>query len=90
MEEKQISNRNAEIEKNFEALQKILLELTKAHPNKYDLLRHQEVIATYSTALDTVVTGQKFYTDGLFSVQKIGPRPEDLGFFLKCPRPRHN
>ena len=82
MEEKQISSRNADIEKNFDAFQKILPEFIKAYPNKYVLLRHQEVIATYSTALDAVVTGQTFYKDGLFSVQKISPRPENLGFFL--------
>ena len=72
-----------EIQQNFEAFQKILPDLIKKHIDEYVLMRHKKVIAIYSTAFDAVQTGEHFYEDGIFSVQKIISQPIDLGFFSR-------
>ena len=73
--------KEAEIDSNLVFFQEKLPELLAAHRGKYALLRHREIVGIYDTALDAQVTGQKFYADGLFSVQQITDEPIDLGFF---------
>ncbi len=74
-------NKDSEIDKNFEVFQRMLPNLLGDHRDKHALMRDGKVIAIYSTAQDAVETGQSFYKDGLFSVQKITDDAVDLGFF---------
>jgi hypothetical protein len=73
--------KQSEIDSNLVFFQEKLPELLASHAGKYVLLRHREIVGIYDTALDAQVTGQKFYADGLFSVQRITDEPIDLGFF---------
>lgn len=79
-------NKSDEVQKNFEAFEKLLPDLVEEHSGKYALIRHQKIVAIYSTVEDAVQTGQSFYDDGLFSVQKITSTPIDLGFFSHAVR----
>ncbi len=69
-----------QVDKNYEAFQKALPTL-QAHAGKYALLRDEEIIAIYDTLSDAVATAEKFYPDGLYSIQKITADPVDLGYF---------
>ena len=73
--------KQTEIDSNLVFFQEKLPELLAAHPGKYALIRHREIVGIYDTAVDAQITGQKFYTDGLFSVQQVTDEPIDLGFF---------
>jgi len=80
--EKQMSkDKAAEIQQNYEAFNKMLPSLIAEHRGKHALMRGGEVIAIYSTAQDAVQTGESFYEDKLFSVQKITDSAVDLGYY---------
>jgi hypothetical protein len=66
-------------DKNFAAFLSKLPEL-KGKLNKFALMRDGEIIAIYDTMGDALATADKFYQDGLFSIQKITAQPIDLGF----------
>ncbi len=70
-----------EIEKNFAFFELVLPEYTESHGGRYALLRHEEIIDFYDTVRDAYTTGVRNYKDGLFSIQKVDPRPIDLGVF---------
>jgi hypothetical protein len=70
-----------EVDKNYEAFKLLLPELVRNYKGQYALMRKGELVQIYSSASDALNTGQKFYEDGLFSIQKITDEPEDLGFF---------
>ena len=46
-----------------------------------DLLRDQVIAGIYDTARDAQMTGERFYDDGLFSIQKVTRESIDLGYF---------
>lgn len=70
-----------QVDANYEAFKALLPELLEKHTGKFALMRNGEVVEIYSSAADAMRTGQKFYEDGLFSIQKITHEPEDLGYF---------
>lgn len=70
-----------QIEKNYKAFEEILPSLLSTHAGKFALMRDGEVVEFYDTARDAFVTGQKLYSDGLFSVQEVIEAPVNLGFF---------
>lgn len=75
------TDKETEINQNYEAFEKMLPDLLQEHYNKYALMRDKKIVAIYSTVQDAVQTGQLLYEDGLYSVQKITDVPADLGFF---------
>ena len=72
-----------EVEKNFEFFQSVLPELLESHFGETALLRHQKIVAFFDTAQDAHTTGETFYEDGMFSIQKVDPRPIDLGIYSR-------
>lgn len=81
---KQINSKekkSAEIEKNYEVFLKMLPSLLAEHRGKYALMRQGEVVSIYTTVEDAVETGEVFYEDDMFSVQKITNEDTDLGFY---------
>ena len=70
-----------EIQSNLKAFQAQSDKLRKCHRGRYALLRHEEIVAIYDTVRDAQITGSKFFDDGLYSVQKIGMSPINLGSF---------
>ena len=70
-----------EVDRNFEAFQKILPELLQSHSGKFALLRHEEVVEFFDSAGDAMIFGTREYPDGLFSVQQVKEEIADLGYF---------
>lgn len=75
-----------EIEKNQKAFQAQIHDLVKHHRGRYALLRNEEIVGIYDTVRDAQMTGNKFFEDGLYSVQKIDPEPVNLGFYSHAMR----
>jgi hypothetical protein len=73
--------RQQEIDRNYEEFRKMLPTIIEAHRNKYALMRHGAIVNYYTTAQDARTTAEKFYEDGLYSIQKVSDAPIDLGFF---------
>ncbi|WP_424947550.1 hypothetical protein [Candidatus Spongiihabitans sp.] len=81
MKAKPNGSKQQEIEKNFAYFESVLPSLTDGDFGRYALLRHEEIISIYDTARDALTTGTQLYDDGLFSIQKVDPRPIDLGAY---------
>lgn len=70
-----------EIDANFEFLQGKLPVLVGSHRNRFALLRKQEIVGIYDTVRDAKMTGDRFFSDGIFSVQQIDDGSLELGFY---------
>lgn len=75
-----------ELRQNFEAFKKLEPNLIDKATGKYALMRRRKLINIYDTARDAEVTGAKFYEDKLFSIQKIGQKPINLGYYSHAVR----
>ncbi len=75
------SDLDIEIEKNLRFFKSKLSTLLENHRGRYALLRHEEIFGIYDTVRDAKITGDNFFDDGLFSIQKIIDQPSDLGFY---------
>ena len=71
----------AEVNKNYEAFQKLLPGLTEEHNGKFALMRGEKVVNIFDSVHDAVVFAKEKYDDDLFSVQEITERIVDMGFF---------
>ncbi len=76
-----ISEKQAEIDNNYEAFRKILPELMRSYVGKFVVMRHQQPVQFFDTTRDAMIYAVKTYEDGLFSVQEITQKPVDLGWF---------
>jgi hypothetical protein len=74
-------DRQAEIEENLAFFLQEMPRIAPTHLGKFALLRHGSIIGYYDTVADAVGTGNKMYSDRLFSVQQVTDVPVDLGFF---------
>lgn len=70
-----------EIEKNFRVFKSLLGRLLAEHRDRFALLRHEELIGVYDTIRDAKITGDRFFPDGLYSIQQITDEPANLGYF---------
>lgn len=77
-------DRQAEVDKNFEAFQTLLPELLKEQAGRYALMRHQKLVACFDTAKDAMTAGQTMFEDDIFSIQQITEATVDLGFFSRA------
>ncbi len=59
----------------------MLPSLIAEHRGRYALMRQGKIISIYTTVEDAVQTGEVFYEDGMFSVQRITQEDIDLGFY---------
>lgn len=73
-----MSDRQAEVERNFARFQELLPTLD-ASTGKFALMRHGEIIQIYDTFADALKTAAAFYKDDLYSIQRITDKPIDLG-----------
>ena len=75
------NSHEAEIDRNYEAFQKIVGSLMASHAGQFAVLRRGTVDAYYKTAAQALIAAFHKYPDGLFSVQEVADRPVDLGFY---------
>ncbi len=76
-----ITAKQKEVDRNFEVFSARLNQFMPLHANKFALMRDGEVVEFYSNWHDAWKTGNKFYDDALFSIQKVTKTPVDLGYF---------
>lgn len=74
-------NIQAEVDRNFEAFERMLPDLLKDYAGKYVLLRDTKLIEKFDTAGDALIFAQAQFPDGLYSIQEVTGRTIDLGFF---------
>ncbi len=80
MNKKFLKLKQEEIDKNFAIFEKKLLkELIKEHRNQYVLMRDGKLIEVYDTVRDAECTGEKFFKDGIYSIQMIDDGSLELG-----------
>ncbi len=70
-----------EVDRNYEAFQKLLPELIAEHNGRFALMRGEKVEQIFDSVHDAVVFAKDKYDDDLFSVQEITERIVDMGFF---------
>ena len=75
------SSIQAEVDKNYEAFQKLLPKLIEEHNGRFALMRGEKVEQIFDSIHDAVVFAKEKYDDDLFSVQEITEQIADLGFF---------
>jgi hypothetical protein len=75
------SARDVEIERNFRAFQARESAFPPSQNGKYALMHDGEVIGVYDTLADAHQTGERFYRDQVYSIQRIGRKPIGLGYF---------
>jgi hypothetical protein len=81
-----VKDRQTEIDENLDFFTKELPKISSSHLGKVALIRHKSIIGYFDTVVDAVGTGNKLYSDKLFSIQQVTDVPIDLGFFSHASR----
>ena len=76
-----MSDRQRQVDENYEAFKKLLPDLLLSKAGKSALLRDGELIEVFDSMADAERAGRRLYEDGLFSVQRITDQKVDLGYF---------
>jgi len=75
------SPKQKEVEQNFKAFQKLLETIPRQRDGQFALMRDGKLVEYYLSWEDAFKTGEKFFDDGLYSIQMVSTKPVDLGFF---------
>ena len=70
-----------EVDRNYEAFQKLLPSIIATHRDQYALMQGGKVIGYYTTSRDAISTANSFLAGKPFSVQRVTDGQVDLGFF---------
>lgn len=76
-----MSDRQSEIDRNFEAFERLLPALMQSDPGRYVVFRSAEIIGKFDTLADAKTAGDIAFPDGIYSIQKVENTAADLGFF---------
>jgi hypothetical protein len=68
-----------EIDRNLARFLELLPGLAKTHHDKYVLMRHQQVIGYFDSAIDAQIAGNQRFDDQIFSIQQVKEAAEELG-----------
>lgn len=71
----------AQIDANYDYLQRTLALLLPEHEGQYALLKDRRIIGFYARPGEAYRGGMERYPDGIFSIQEVTAEPLDLGFF---------
>ena len=78
--EVEMSDRQAEVDRNYEAFKSLLPVLMAAHQDQFALMKGGKVLGFYSSASDARTAAEAFIDDKLYSIQQVTDVPVDLGF----------
>lgn len=70
-----------EIDRNFDAFQRVVQSLMPARTGQWTLMRHGEIVSYHATAAGAEGAGIARYEDDLFSIQEVTDEVVDLGYF---------
>ena len=71
----------AEVDANYDYLQRHLAAYLPAHEGQYALLRQRGLVGFFAKPAEAYREGLARFGDGLFSIQEVTAEPLDLGFF---------
>jgi len=71
----------AEVDANYDFLQRKLATLLPDHEGEYALLKSRELVDLFARPGDAYREGIRRFHDGIFSIQEVTAEPLDLGFF---------
>lgn len=72
---------NAEVQRNYDAFQRVVRDLMVEHLNQFALMRHATVVDFFAKPGDAYRAGLARFEDGIFSIQEVTDEPIDLGLF---------
>lgn len=75
------TNRDAEIDRNFDFFQSVVSNLLKDHAGQHAILRGQNIVSFHPSSVAALTAAYEKFPDGLFSVQEVTVTPLDLGFY---------
>ncbi len=78
-EEDRRERQNREVERNFEAFQKLLPGLLDEHFGEIAVMRDGKLFALYPTMEEAGPAARKEFPDGFFSYQEVDDEPADFG-----------
>ena len=70
-----------EIQRNLFAFRPRLPDLLPEHEGSFAILRDQEIAGIYERLSEALKDAQGRFADGLFSIQRITDKPQELGMF---------
>ena len=70
-----------QVERNFEAFQRLLPDLLSLHAGKFAVLHDETVIDFFDSLSDAVKFGHARFGDANFSVQEVTSQNINLGFY---------
>lgn len=70
-------NRLAETDANTARFIQLLSVLIPGHQGQCVLMRDREPVGFFETPIDAYIAGDARFDDGMFSVQRISPAPEE-------------
>jgi hypothetical protein len=73
--------RQEEVDRNYEAFNKMLPQILAEHRGKYALMKNGEILGYYSTPQDAAESAEKFIPDRLYSIQQVTNASADLGYY---------
>jgi hypothetical protein len=71
----------AEVDANYDFLQRHLATYLPGREGQYALLRQRELVGFFEKPAEAYREGLARFSDGLFSIQEVTTEPLDLGFF---------
>ena len=71
----------AEVDANYDFLQRKLSAYLPDHEGEYALLKSRELVSFFPKPGDAYREGLRLFDDGIFSIQEVTAEPLDLGFF---------
>ena len=70
-----------EIQRNLFAFLPKLPELLPEHEGSFALLRNQQISGIHEKLSDALKAAHNEFSDGLFSIQRVTDKPQELGMF---------
>lgn len=80
-DDRQYQEKRAEIDKNLKSFLSQLPKIAQTQRGRFALLRHQDIVAFFDTAVDALQAGKTAYDDGMFSIQQVTDTPVNLGYY---------
>ncbi len=71
----------AEVDANYDFLQRELANYLPAHHGEYALLKSRQLVGFFAKPGEAYREGLQRFEDGIFSIQEVTAEPLDLGFF---------
>ena len=70
-----------EVDRNYEAFQRLLPSIINQHRGKYALMKNGEIVGYYSSPIDARSAADLAFKGEMFSIQHVSDMSINLGFY---------